>query len=77
MTISDELREYVNRYVCTTGHRPSAMPITHEEGRRLWMEWKDCLMVPAGEDAIPSFLGVDLYVTPDAKQRRELIKAKA
>jgi len=75
MTISEELREYILHYEMACGHKPSAMPVTHEEARMLFAEWKEFLMVPI-EDGVPQFLGVDLYEIPNAKGVRDSVTAK-
>lgn len=78
MSIAEELREYIYNWHNATGCRPSAMPITHEEGRLLFMECEAKFgpFVQAPSDSIPSFLGVDLYMTPDAALRRAAVIPK-
>lgn len=77
MSIADELREYRERWICLTGCPPSAVPLTTNECKVLWKEIagiKGCFVV--NESAVPEVFGMDIYITPDAAERRAQILEK-
>lgn len=77
MSLAHELRKYRNQWCELTGHDPSAVPLTANECKLLWKEIaaeKHCFVL--NEQAVPSVFGMDIYITPDAAERRAQILEK-
>lgn len=77
MSLYEEIRLYRLRWCMLTGHDPSAVPLTANECKTLWKEIaaeKHCFVL--NEQAVPSVFGMDIYITPDAAERRAQILEK-
>lgn len=78
VSLAKELQKYRVHWYELTGHEPSAIPMTSDECKVLWKEimGEQPHYVVLNEEAVPTVFGMDIYITPDAAERRAQILEK-